>query len=234
MKRVFLVSIIAVSIVLLSLSNNTAVLAADYTITINDTNLTKNQDLVFSESDIGPGFTKTYNIHIINKSSETVVISIWDYILSAASTLTLNEIYLTFTANDEIMVDTLNGPSRGMLACVGPSTRGNIHLTILMDPNLGNEYQNKSFELEMPFMGYVEKCDLTGGFFGLEDETDPSPDPGKESHLKLPKTGESRGFYYFLYGATAISALVTIIMLIVFIITRKHRREDKQHEENSV
>lgn len=217
-------SLAAVFSVLLLLISNVATFAADYTITVNDTNLSKNQHFIFNEINIGPGFMKKYPVQFVNQSAQTIEIALYDLEIYDTNTLTLDELNLIFEYNGKTLIDMRNGPDQGVLICMAPDTAASIPLETSMDSHLGNEFQDKSFDIEMTFMGYAADCNVATDI----DNTNRGPLPA------LPNTGESRSFYYFLFGAIIFFTLLTIILLIIFIIIKKRHNRENRDEKSSI
>ena len=226
MNRILLIPLVLLFVLsLLFIIGTSTARAVNYTITINDTNLNKNQDIVFNETNIGPGFSKSYNIHVNNQSSDSVMFGIHDSQEDAMNSLTLSELNLIFKHGDVVLLNFRDNVINGGFSCIGPGTDDLFTFNLSLDSSFGNEYQNRSFLIDITFRADASECEYGNG--KIDPQQPPSPP-------QLPNTGESRGIYYFLLGGIVIFSLTTITLLIIFMLTRKRKREDKKYEKNSV
>jgi len=196
--------------------------AVDYTITIDDANLNKNQDIIFEEINIGPGFSRTYNVHVNNQSSSSVMFGIHDFQEDIANSLTLNDLNLVFKRSGTALFDFRKDTTEGSFSCLNQGTNNLFTFKLSLDPSFGNEYQGRSFVIDITFQANASDC-----------HNDSTVDP-PQSPTMLPKTGESSGFYYFWLGGTILFSATTVILLIIFIIARKRDKEGEKHEKDPI
>jgi hypothetical protein len=200
--------------------------AADYTITITDANLTHNQSLVFDAPNIGPGFNTNYNVRVDNQSTGSVMIGVHDIEEDAANSLSLNELRLALSYHDSELLQLGPGSDkRRNFVCVGSGANDLFTLNVSMGENLGNEYQDKSFQVYITFHGDAAECRGTPSseITVPEEDVDTTVPPLP----LLPNTGESRGVYHFLYGTIIFFFLLTAIFLIIFIVRRRDNDQEK-------
>ncbi|GHU08168.1 hypothetical protein FACS189431_3930 [Alphaproteobacteria bacterium] len=227
MGRILGVSITLVSIAVLATFSAPVALAADHIIRIDDTNISHNQDIIFDEQNIGPGFSENYNIRVDNQSSGAVKISLHDIVEDSGNTLTLDELEMKLLYNNIVLIAI--GPQQKTandFICVGSYIDEQFALNVSLNSTLGNEYQDRSFYVEITFRADAAECENT-----LPGEVGTIIEPFKGTNLPLlPNTGEGRDFYYFLYGAVIFSTLLTMLFLILFIIARRRKKEDRDEE----
>ena len=211
------------------LCGSTPVAAADYTITITDSKTGKNQQLVFEESNIGPGFAQSYPIQVNNQSSSPVQISLYDITENPTNTMTLSDLNMTFSYNGTVLIDNQsgNGLNGADFICLGPHTDDLFTLHLGFDSGRGNAYQGTVHEVELTFRAGAATCRGTS-----PGAVDPPKEEGDDSEkIKpplLPNTGESRAFYYFLAGLILVFGLMTVASLIWFIVARRRRDDERR------
>ena len=209
--RKLISSLIIMVIVLISTSK---VNAASYTLVVDDSSLTKNQNIVFEEANIGPGFNKDYEIIVQNISSKVMRTRLVD-IQVLSSSILLDQTQLAFIKNNitisEGTYDSVEFKNCELL-CNDLGKTENIKVNMNIPTNLTNIYQGLSFKLQFNFEVYESHLDC-------EENQIKNPD------VLLPQTGESTLIYTILY--TII--IVSFISMVLFIILIK---KEKKHEKN--
>jgi len=225
MKRVSVTILATITTVVLSAIFAPVASAADYTLTVTNTNLSRNQYFIFEEFNIGPGFAQNYGLSIINQSSGPISLTINGFEEDPGNTLTLGELSLVFKYGNTVFADLNNFTPSNRSICIAPDTTENFTLAMSFNRVFGNEYQDRHFKIEITFQADASDCS-TG-----------SNDKGGNVIIglpQLPNTGEDQGAYYFLYGAVSVFTLLTIVMFIIFIITKKRKEKEEPDEKNII
>jgi hypothetical protein len=232
MKRFFWQAVISTAMVA-ALASASAVRATnDFLITITDSAASQNQTMIFEEKTVGPGFEAAYNIHIDNQSAQFVKVLLHDFAEDAANSISLNELGLKFSQGDVLLAEILpeNVAIGSEFVCIPPYANGTFTLNIYLDPTIGNEYQNMSYYADIAFRADAAECQTPPLELGWSDNGG-NPGGDRPNLPLIPNTGESRGFYYFLYGAIAFFAILTAIFLILFIIARRRDSDQTSRPE---
>jgi hypothetical protein len=212
MKKRVLIVVIALGI-LLPINN---IKAANYTLQVDDTTLSKNQNVVFDEQNVGPGFNEDYIITVRNISSKVMRTRLVD-IQVINTSLLLDKTNLGIIKDNIIIkqgkYDSLEF-NDAELFCTGTNKSDEIKVNINIPSDLNNSYQGLSFKLQFNFETY-------------ESSTNCDNKPLINDQSKLPKTGESRNIYNILYATIGTCSLAIIIL---FVLIKREKREEK-HEK---
>ena len=203
LRYIRLAVILSVACVLLTTEITSA---SNYTMTIDDSGITRNQTFIFEEYNVGPGFYKEYPIEVNNRSSKSIDISLHDIIEDSSSTITASELDLTFSKTK----DNQDGGASPLsidktLTCLAPNTTDQFYINAGLDRSYGNAYQQRIFSATFTFEATEGKC---------------------RQRIGLPNTGEDRSAYFVLICLILFFTIATIISLIFFLASRR-RRDDR-------
>lgn len=222
--------------VTLALLSGVSVSASDnYTITIDNTSLSKNQELIFAETSIGPNFSEDYTVTVNNTSTDSIIISLQEITSTASSSQALlDHLNITISQDGETIATgrylDLALKSQDIL-CLATETSGQFDLNVALDATLGNAGQNASFEVVFHFAGHASStCD---GFDVTKPELPDDNDDNNSNYPSppntgLPPTGESQTIFYAFYITISISLLSILVFLLLIILKKRNKDEDKQ------
>lgn len=218
MNKFFLKILSLVMIIIAAGASNAS--AADYTIIVTDSALSKNQELVFAENNIGPGFAShQYPIVVHNQTAEAIAVKLVSIEPDANDQNDLLPgIRIGFwdlggrmVFNDTVRdLNSLEVTS----SCVPPGGEEVVFNTnFWFDSVHGNEFQDTSFRIIYTFEVAVDtECDVV------------PPDTGK-----LPPTGEVLAVFGFL-TVTFVAGLILGAFFIILILKKRSRGAEKKGE----
>ncbi|MFV0485285.1 MAG: hypothetical protein ACK5MU_03645 [Candidatus Saccharimonadales bacterium] len=200
--------------------------AADFTITATDTAATKNQNIIFEEFNIGPGFASdTYPIVVKNQSSDPVKIELIAIAPDSGDANTLLpaiDIFFSNAAGGQNITDTHDKVvDMGFIAeCIQPGAETNAFYTgFTFDKSYGNEYQDTSFKLIYTFSIMTDEQDC-------ETETPNPPNPPDTGGLSILGSGDAVSSSLVI--VIAVSSVSAIFFL--FLILKNRKKSDDDNE----
>lgn len=204
-----------------------AVATDHFTITIDESNADGNQELIFNETNIGPGFHAEYPVNVKNQSSSSVKISLYSLSDNPANTLFSQDLDISLSHNNQELLSNKDSSSEAVGSiCIGPRTNDTFMVSVDLDSNYGNDYQNLSFLGNLTFNANAATCvDTPSGTI-----TPPSDNPNILP--QLPNTGESRFLYQLLACMILVFTITTIVSLILLILSRHKEQSKEKYEKN--
>lgn len=202
--------------------------AVDFTITTLDDSVAKNQNIIFEENNIGPGFkSQTYPIRVKNESSSPAKISLVSIAPDSGNANTLLPGVKIFFSNPDgtnSISDTYDKVIDMAFStdCIMPNTEVDAFYTgFSFGSNLGNEYQGTSFKLIYSFLVSTSETDCAE----VSPEPPNPPNPPDTGGLSVLKSGDA--VFSSLTIVIIVSFVSTIIFLLLVLKRRKKSDDDK-------
>lgn len=195
-----------------------SVSAADYMITVTDNLLTKNQDIIFEERNIGPGFqSKEHPVIIENLSSYAVNVDLVSIAPANDPNTLLPGVNIIVKHNDGSTFfnkNIQNSVDIGVSSatCIPAGATETAFLTgFNFDRKYGNEYQGASFKIKYTFLITTD--------LACEDISVPSTG-------RLVSTSESRAVFSFL--SVLLGSGMFCLVFFLSLIWKRKKRQTKE------
>lgn len=202
--------------------------AANFTIATLDDSASKNQDVIFEELNIGPGFkSTTYPITINNESSSPVKISLTSIEADSSDANTLLPAVKIFFSNAKGDMSTTDTYDKVIdmgfeTDCLMPGSESDAFYTgFTFDKSYGNEYQNASFKVIYTFL--VTTSDTDCPEIPPVDPSEP-PNPPDTGGLSVIKNGD------VVTSSLTIFTIVSFVSAFIFfvLILKRRKKSDKK------
>jgi len=198
--------------------------AADYTLTIDNSSVTKNQDVIFAYQNVGPNFLADAPIDIVNNATSAAQISL----ISVTPDPTdpnqmLAHVNLALLRGSTTIVQGSISDLANLVGadyCVPANSTGQLTARFHLPPNVGNVAQNSSMKVIYTFR-------VTVGNDACEIVTPPGPGepgpPDTSSPNVLPPTGETMWAFWVLGGVALLGLAAVLIFALIILVGKKRR-----------
>lgn len=197
------------ALLFLCLSATSVKAADDYVVTIESNGkLKSNKDMIFKETNVGPGFYKNYKVTFVNNYKDEIRIFVEKITVDTTAPST-NQFKFTLRNGNSQMSGAVEEfkTSKFEVITVSPGSNESLDIGFHLFKSAGNEYQNTNYSFYIKFR--IESDDMV---IGLGNEATPV------------KTGDNTPIYFWI-GAIVVSAILLILIL------KKHKRsEEIKHE----
>ncbi len=216
MKKFFAITagLVCSALVLLATLSYRAA-AADYTITIVDNAVSKNQNVIYDYQNIGPGFTADANIVINNNSNFATQVKLISVAPDAADpNQMLPYVQIKLSQNGVVLgqgtfdSDTLLGAT----TCIDPHFSTTLTNNFLLPASVNNAAQNTSMRVIYTFLVEQNGCETVAP-------------PNTAGPNTLPPTGETMWPFWILGGITI--AFFGLAMIFLILVLDKRRRDNR-------
>lgn len=178
--------------------------AEEYNITIEKNGkLTDNGEIIFSETDIAPGFSNSYSIDFINQSDTEVNVFV-EKITADSTSPNTGHFFFDFSGNLKNRFGGLKdfNDRTPALLNIPKNSSGKLDLGFALDVDAGNEYQNTTTKFSITF------------------RVDAKSDSAQTGSIPPP-----------LVWSTLITGSIALLLLAIIIIIKPKRKEKTNDEE---